>query len=112
MANLNTLKGQVELTLANYKETRNSDIELTIKVWQSFYEKYLFNHGSCIELKNLFELPREDNIKRIRATIQNYEGRYLPTSWEVAKKRGIEELKWKCFMGYFTGNPKQEILGI
>jgi len=76
------------------------------------YEKYLFNHGSCIELKNLFDLPREDNIKRIRATIQNYEGRYLPTSWEVAKKRGIEENKWRSFIGYPVGNPNQTTMNV
>ena len=107
MASLETLKGQIELVLANYPETRDSDVELTIRVWKSFYQEFLFNGDQCVYLKDLFELPREDNIKRIRATIQNCEGRYLPTSWEVAKKRGIEENKWRSFIGYPVGNPNQ-----
>jgi hypothetical protein len=107
---LRTLKKQVELALDNFPGTRNSDVELTLKVWEAFYPEKIWQFEVAkgrkfIEMKSLFDLPREDNIKRIRAKIQNEEGRYLPTSWEVARKRGIEEDKWRVFMGYPAVNP-------
>lgn len=114
MASLKTLKGQIELMLANYPETRDSDITLMIRIWREYYpSRVLMLNGSypCVLLENLYDLPREDNIKRIRAKIQNVDGLYLPNSWEVASKRGIEKEKWETFMGYQrTGNPNQKPL--
>ena len=43
---------------------------------------------------DLMDLPREDNVKRIRAVIQNKEHRLLPTSEEVLKQRGVNEKYW------------------
>ena len=60
--------------------------------------------NDSVMLKELFELPREDNIKRIRAKIQNDEKRLLPTKWEVARKRGILEDEWRVAMGYPSKN--------
>ena len=95
------LKDKVEYCLKNYPETRNSDITLTIKIWRVFHSDKLFNEGKCIYIDNLFELPREDNIKRIRAKIQNDDGEYLPTVWEIAKRRSILREVWEKAMGYF-----------
>jgi hypothetical protein len=93
--NLKTLKSQVRYILENNIESRNSDITLMIEVWKKFY-----GVQENIDLYQLYDLPREDNIKRIRAKFQNEDGLYLPTTWEVAKRRGIEENKWRVFMGY------------
>jgi len=60
----------------------------------------LLSDDLCVRLEYIKELPREDHVKRIRAKIQNEEGRLLPTRWEVAKQRKIEEQKWRAFMGY------------
>ncbi|HDZ60979.1 MAG TPA: hypothetical protein ENH46_04705 [Candidatus Pacearchaeota archaeon] len=89
------LKNQIEKVLEDYSETRNSDIALTIKIWQEF-------HGieDTIQLTQLYDLPREDNIKRYRATIQNTEGKFYPTSIDIARKRGIEESKWRIALGH------------
>lgn len=95
MKKLNTLKNQVEAVLIDDPETRNSDIALTIGVWVRFYGVKM-----SIEVSQLYKLPREDNVKRIRAKFQNEENKYLPTSWEVAEKRGINERTWRRFMGY------------
>lgn len=50
-----------------------------------------------IELGKIMDLPREDNIKRIRAKIQNEEHKYLPTTLEVARQRKISEEEWKAW---------------
>lgn len=100
---IKTLKKQVEHCLREFPETRNSDIALTISVWQLFFPQFLFREGEnsySVPLKNLYELPREDNVKRIRAYFQNDKNLYLPTVWEIARKRGILEDEWRVAMGY------------
>lgn len=95
---LKTLKGQVEYCLSNYKGTRDNDIVLMIRIWKDFYSDYI--KDDKINLSALYELPREDNIKRIRANLQNVEKKYLPNSLEIALKRGIREEDWREFLGY------------
>ena len=91
---LKTLKDKVGFCLRNYPETRDSDLALLHKIWDVF-------HGvrGSVELRHMYELPREDAVKRIRAMF-NAEGRYYPRSWEVAKHRGIEEDVWRNALGY------------
>lgn len=87
------LKDKVEYVLSQYEEARNDDIELTICLWQTFY-----NVGDAISLEQLRTLPRESAIVRLRAGIQNGQGMYFPTRLEVARKRGIEEVAWAEYM--------------
>ncbi len=105
--NLRTLKGQVEAMLHSQEETRNNDITLTLAIWQKFYP-HLIRKGSTGEpgvwLRDIFKLPREDNVKRVRAKFQNEENKYLPTDPKVREARGIEEDKWRAHLGY---EPKQ-----
>lgn len=98
------LKNMVEDVLKRFPETRNSDIELTIRIWKEYFPSRIFEHRGreSAHLIDLFDLPREDNIKRIRAVIQNVQGRYLPTVWEVAKKRGMKEQEWRNFIKNFN----------
>ncbi len=103
------LKNEIYYCLQHFPETRNSDIELTIKIWKKFYSKYLFvrptsttqtNPTYWIDLESLWSIPSQDDIKRLRAKIQNpnpttnYQGMYPPTCWEVAKKRHWNEQQW------------------
>ena len=107
---IKTLKGQVEHCLKNYPDTRNSDITLTIQIWREFYPEKVI--GEAVALKDLYELPREDNVKRARAYFQNDKKLYWPTSLEIAKKRGILEDEWRVAMGYptkaTTGTPQPQ----
>jgi len=100
---LKVLKNQVEYCLINYPHTRNSDISLTIKLWEEFYpESILITHDNgvhCIPLNYLFIIPREDNIKRVRANFQS-KGQFLPTEKEIAIKRGWKEEEWRKALGY------------
>ena len=96
---IKTLKMKVETVLENYPETRNDDIALTIQVWRVFHKEKL--NFEYVKLSDLVQLPREDNIKRVRAQIQNKEKRFLPTDWEVAKKRQINEENWREAMSRY-----------
>jgi hypothetical protein len=98
---LENLKSQVESTLIECPGTRNSDIELTIKIWERFHNARLGWDGAkrWIYIEQLFELPREDNVKRIRAKF-NSEGLYWPTDPKVAQARGILQDDWMRVLGY------------
>lgn len=95
------LKVQVLKILQDFPKSRDSDQWLTIKLWCVFYptriHRLIGNVKSkpYIFLEDIMEMPREDNVKRIRAIIQNEEKKFLPTTWEVAKQRDINELEWK-----------------
>lgn len=100
---IKNLKQKVHDILRDEPETRNSDITLMITVWKKHCPKYIKRGNSGEEgvwLKDLYELPREDNIKRVRAYWQNVQKKHLPTEWEVAKARGILEDEWRVAMGY------------
>lgn len=103
--NLTNLTGQVEYILASIPETRNSDITLMIEIWKRFYSKnikYVRDTDECVLLKDLYDLPREDNIKRIRAKFQNDKKnpQYLPTDQKIAEQRGILAEVWREAMGH------------
>ena len=77
------LKKQVETILQEDEQSRNSDIRLMMVVWSKYYPEFITkikdrqgNIKHYIEFKNLYNVPREDNIKRIRAKFQNEE---IPT---------------------------------
>lgn len=93
------LQEQVLYCLERIPETRNSDVRLTNAIWWVYYrQKLILNDRGepMVRLKDLYFLPREDNVKRIRAKIQNDEKRprFLPTDWLVAKQRKINEEVW------------------
>lgn len=98
--NLTTLTGQVEFILSTDAESRNSDVTLMIALWKKFYPTLVHwgEIGDHVRLKDLFELPREDNIKRIRAKFQNDQHKYLPTVEEIAVQRGILAETWRKLM--------------
>lgn len=98
-----TLTKQVLYCLEQYPETRNSDIALTIRIWQNFTDKLIWSEKSSanyVKVKDLFEMPREDWVKRIRAKIQNEDKLFPPTNPEVIKARRQERGKWLNTLGY------------
>lgn len=103
-AKLQTLKAMVEEVLREIPATRDSDIKLTIEVWRRFYpEKVHWDKDGkhYVLLQDLYALPREDNVKRIRAHFQNDPDnpQYPPTTLEVALERGMEEQHWRRALG-------------
>lgn len=95
-----TLKQQVDYILGQFPETRNSDTLLTVKLWEHFCHDKLSRFGGewFVKVDLVGVLPREDHIKRVRATIQNVEKRHLPTNWDVARQRKWAEEEWKAFL--------------
>lgn len=99
------LKTKVEQILSNYEAARNSDITLMLLLWEQFFPEYIEISRSgrkMVDIKALYDLPREDNIKRVRAEIQNVERRYLPTDIMIFIKRARLSDEWKQVLGYRT----------
>jgi len=96
------LEKQIRHILSTDEKSRNSDIRLTQVLWWNHYRAYMkmIDGKVYVNVAHLYDLPREDNIKRIRAKIQNDLKEYLPTDAKVAKKRGWEEDKWREYLGY------------
>ena len=108
-AQIGRLKQQILEVLASNSDSRNSDQYLTLCIWNRYYPSYVQEitrevagkepeKVKVVALKDIMLLPREDNVKRIRAKIQNEENRFLPTSWAVAKQRKINEEVWKNYV--------------
>lgn len=106
---MKTLKDRVEYVLREYPETRNDDVELTVTLWRVFYPgRVLANeHGEVVRLSDLRVLPREDHVKRIRASFQNDPEmpQYLPTKESVAIKRQMNIETWRRILGYENARP-------
>jgi hypothetical protein len=113
--NKTKLRDMVESVLKDVEKSRNSDILLTIEIWKRYYPDHVLTTSKGINtglfLESLYVLPREDNVKRIRAKIQNEENKYLPTMESVRKKRKISEDAWYDYLGYARRNPNQSELG-
>lgn len=102
---IKSLKRQVEYILMTIPETRNDDITLMIELWKKFYPNHIkrgYQGTIGIWLSSLYDLPREDGIKRVRADWQNTKHKYLPTRLAVAIARGVTEDEWRVSMGYPT----------
>lgn len=98
---MQNLKEKILWILSEDEQSRNSDIRLTQMIWYKFHSNKLLkldDGTQAVRLKDLFDLPREDNIKRLRAKIQNEEHKFLPTTMEVRKKRKINERIWHDYM--------------
>ena len=99
------LTKKVEHILQNFPQSRDSDQWLTLKIWATYYPDFIFNeqgdgkqNRQAVLLKDVMQLPREDNVKRIRAKFQNVLKKYPPTSLEVVKQRKQNEQEWRAQM--------------
>lgn len=97
---LNTLTSRIEFILEKYPETRNSDLELMARLCIEFYPKFdrpIYNWGDFVSIMR--QLPTLDHVARARRkVIQNHNyTKYLPTSYEVAKARGVNEDQWRAY---------------
>lgn len=89
------LKYQVETIMRTVPLTRNNDVTLMIELWKKYYPDHIKRGAELgIWLSSLHHLPTHESIKRIRAIIQNTEGRMLPTLFSVRKARKIKESVW------------------
>lgn len=92
-------KYQVESILQEFPETRDSDLLLMVKIWETFYKDYIMvsskTGAKAIDLSNLSRVPQEEDIRKARNYIQKVEMRFLPKSAKIAKKRRIDMTLWR-----------------
>lgn len=101
MSKIENLKAKVLHVLETFPQSRDCDQWLTLKIWSLYYPKSIFRGEGgvqMVKLRDIMELPREDNVKRVRAIIQNVENKFLPTSLEVVRQRRINEELWKEYI--------------
>jgi len=80
-----TVVHKVGWILNNHPDTRNSDITLQLRYWETFCpDRY---DGGAITAEDLFKLPRLTSLARARARIQNTLKLFLADA-EVRKHRG------------------------
>lgn len=68
------LKSKVVKLLSEQPETRDSDLHLTVRIFEHFYPQYIKN--GAIKLADLFKIPKQYDIQRLRAHVQNTLGLY------------------------------------
>lgn len=84
-ATVNTKRDKVAWILNHYPETRNSDIALQIKFWETFEaDRY---KGRSISPDDLYKLTRLTSLVRERARIQNVYNLFIASS-EIRQQRG------------------------
>lgn len=99
---LKNLHNCVEYILKRFPESRNDDAVLTTILWEQYCRDVLIplaTGGFAVALDNIKYLPREDNVKRIRAKLQNEKHLYLPTDPQVRARRQISEEDWRTYLG-------------
>lgn len=94
-ARLDTLKGKIIYILNKSEQACNDDDQLE---QQLYYEFFGVSPSTTYQELKLFNVPTRDDIKRLRAKL-NQQGYFLPTNPEVAKKRNLLE-KW--YHNYFA----------
>lgn len=87
-SDVSTLRQRVAWLLNRYPSTRNSDIALQLKHWETFEGKTF--HGSYISVEDYHRLTRLTSIARERARIQNQYKLFLADP-EVREHRGTLE---------------------
>lgn len=94
------LEQQIRQVLQADEASRNYDYRLTQVLWWKFYQSSFIVIGGVahLPLTELPNLPSQDNIKRIRAKIQNDMHEFLPTTLEIALKRRISEEEWREYL--------------
>jgi hypothetical protein len=94
------LKIKILDILERVEKTRNDDIELMLHIWNVYHKDFLHYHDAKIGVtfESIRILPRNDDIKRIRAVIQNEEGKFLPTDPKVRRKRRLSEDDWRAWL--------------
>jgi hypothetical protein len=101
------LDEKVRWTMKMYPSTRNDDTALTLKI----IECYLPDHirfedwgGTWVTAEAMFRV-REDCVKRIRAKIQNIEGKFLPDDPVVRAQRKLSQQAWETYLAKYSQLP-------
>ena len=95
------LKEKVLYVLERNPETRNDDAILTFTIIATYLpDEVIIKDNKYFISTYALKRVREDNVKRIRATIQNEDKKFLPTLESVRRQRKINEEDWRKSLGY------------
>lgn len=97
---IKSLMDKTKQVLKLYPDARNSDKFLCLALWKEFHRDKIeigSDGRGFVYMRDILKLPSEDHIARCRRKIQEG-GEFLPTDWEVARKRGINEETWRSYM--------------
>lgn len=103
MSRIKEMTEKVKRVLEVYPETRNDDRLLTLMFWKMYYPTQIIivqvygRDTEVVRTSSVLDLPSEDKIGRVRRKFQE-SGQFLPTRWEVAKQRRIQEEVWRTAM--------------
>lgn len=91
-----SLKDKVSYCLTKHQDCRNSDKKLINAIYYEYYNEKLITSIDgklAVRLMDLYDLPNPAHIIRWRQKL-NEEGKFLPTSEEVIRQRGLLEKTW------------------
>ena len=86
---VSTMRSRVAWLMNRFPTTRNSDITLQIKYWQTFDANIY--HGAHIDVEDLYRLTRLTSISRERARIQNQYRLFLADKAIQVRRGTLEE---------------------
>ncbi len=87
--NYATQRDRVAYLLNVYPDTRESDITLTLRYWETFQSEHC--PDSAIPREKLFKLERQTTISRLRAKIQNEYGLFQGSEMVQRQRRQRED---------------------
>ena len=103
MKRIKLLEEKVLYVLEKHQDTRNDDALLTFTIiWEYSRKDIKEEDGKTWISTEVLKWCREDAVKRVRAKIQNEQGRFLPTDEKVRKLRKISQEKWEKYLEYYS----------
>lgn len=99
---MKTAKERINFLLRTIPATRNSDSMLYTKYINIFCPWALSNDRKYVLLSAIPTIPSQADLQRIRAIIQNIEGKYPPTSFMIARKRKMKRTEWEKIIKEIT----------
>lgn len=94
VSELKTFKERVAIIMRDHEAARNNDGTLMAYYIDTYHPDLVHRAeklGKVIPLSNMKYLPPFESIRRVRAIIQNVDGKYLPTDEKVIKARRLKE---------------------
>jgi len=102
MNQLRTIKQKIEYILNDSEQCRNDDKILYLTYVKQFHRKSVtyskIKEKFYISFDAFLELPVYSTIKRLRAIIQNKEGKLRPTDTKVLKRRLMQRAEMGAFV--------------
>ena len=100
MTQIEHVHDRVLSLLEQYPSTRDDDLKLIFLYWQIYHKNTFQEDGPIyvIVKSHVGELTHPESIRRVRAKIQNEEGRFRGSD-ETEQRRVEEKIEWEKWVG-------------